>query len=425
MSYGRNLENIINNLCLTKKLASEKIGIHINTLSNIINGTKEPNEKTKIAINEFLKANNIPRENLYKEKVPIPNIRIYTKSTLSGIEKANMRNCLMSFEEKKEILQDLKPDLYLDNFFDMYVLPYKGYDLYPAERRKKLLELINGLGDKNPIALANFFYDKKIRDLLDINPIVPSTPYCITSLIECLGIRIIFMAFGTDKIASFSTSLFENTQNPNWIEPTIAINNDVCNTAEKTHIQLAKELYFMLMCQKDFSALENYAIDVVSKEDDDDAEIFAENLLLPREFLSEYIESERNWKNSSLFYKVNILKSHFNVGYTLAIKQLFKVNQLTEFSSTEETENEYLSQIKFYYADSDAHLPNLNGEPNPLPLSLRGTDFFECAILSAWKKGIPRFSGSETATLLNCKTEDLEKKYRKEKYLIDAMIVEK
>ena len=137
MSYGRNLENIINTLGLTKKLASEKIGIHINTLSNIINGTKEPNEKTKAAINGFLKANDISEESLCKEKVPIPNIRIYTKSTLSGIEKANVRYCLMSFEEKMEILQDLKPDLYLDEFFDMYVRPYEGYDLYPAERRKK------------------------------------------------------------------------------------------------------------------------------------------------------------------------------------------------------------------------------------------------------------------------------------------------
>ena len=173
----------------------------------------------------------------------------------------------------------------------------------------------------------------------------------------------------------------------------------------------------MLTMKSDYVELESYkpSIETNSK----DAEAFAENLLLPLKFLSEYIKGEQNWM---LYDKVDILKSHFGIGYILAIKQLFKLNYLDDFSSEEEAKKEYLAQIKSYYDDIDEHLPNLNGEPNPLPLSLRGADFFECAVLAAWKANLPSFSGSETAKLLNCEAEHLEKKYHKEKYLIEAML---
>lgn len=413
MQIGRNLAAILIRLNLSLKKAAEEIGISPNTLTNIITEKTEISEKTLTAIKLFLKNEGISENELYKEKIQIPNIRIRVNSELAGNEKANIQNTLIHFENKVEILKILKDS---SEYFDMYESP--EYDV--ITRTRKLLELIEEEGLKTPIQLANFLYSDKIKDLLYIDSLIPHTPYNLPSLLEALGIRVIFISFGTNKASSFSTSLFENKEKLDWIAPTIVLNTDVCDTTEKTFFYMAYELYFMLTMKSDYVELKSYKPNIETNSKD--AEAFAENLLLPLKFLSEYIKNGQNWKSRVLYDKIDILKSHFRIGYALAIKQLFKLNYLDDFSSEEEAKKEYLAQIKSYYDDINQHLPNLNGEPNPLPLSLRGADFFECAVLAAWKANLPSFSDSETAKLLNCEAEHLEKKYHKEKYLIEAML---
>lgn len=416
MQIGRNLADILKRLNLSLKKAAEKIGISPNTLTNIITEKTEISEKTLAAIKLFLKNEGISENELYKEKIQILNIRIRVNSELAGNEKANMQNTIIDFENITDILKEIEKTLPLIEYFSLYESP----DFAPSERRKELLSRINKNERSSPEKLADFLYQNDIKELLYIDSLIPYTPYNLPILLETLGIRVIFISFGTNKASSFSTSLFENKEKLDWIAPTIVLNTDVCDTTEKTFFYMAYELYFMLTMKSDYVELESYkpSIETNSK----DAEAFAENLLLPLKFLSEYIKNGQNWKSRVLYDKVDILKSHFGIGYTLAIKQLFKLNYLKDFSSEEEAKKEYLAQIKSYYDDIDEHLPNLNGEPNPLPLSLRGADFFECAVLAAWKATLPKFSDSETAKLLNCEAEHLEKKYHKEKFLIDAML---
>ncbi|MCR4823478.1 MAG: helix-turn-helix domain-containing protein [Treponema sp.] len=412
MQIGRNLADILKRLNLSLKKAAEKIGISPNTLTNIITEKTEISEKSLTAIKLFLENEEISENELYKEKIQIPNIRIRVNSELAGNEKANIQNTLIHFENITDILKEIEKTLPLIEYFSLYKSP----DFAPSERRKELLSRINKDEISSPEKLADFLYQNDIKELLYIDSLIPYTPYNLPSLLKALGIRVIFISFGTNKASSFSTSFFENKEKLDWIAPTIVLNTDVCDTTEKTFFYMAYELYFMLAMKSDYVELKSYKPNIETNSKD--AESFAENLLLPLNFLSEYIKYEQNWK----YDKVDILKSHFGIGYTLAIKQLFKLNYLDDFSSEEEAKKEYLAQIKSYYDDIDKHLPNLNGEPNPLPLSLRGADFFECAVLAAWKANLPRFSGSETAKLLNCEAKHLEKKYHKEKYLIEAML---
>ena len=160
-----------------------------------------------------------------------------------------MQNTIIDFENKIELLKMLMLEnkLCLSEYFGMY--ESAEYDINTRTRR--LLELIEEKKIKTPIQLSNFLYSDEIKELLYIAPIIPFSPYNMPSLLETLGIRIIFSSFGTDKIASFSTSLFEKHESLNWIPPTIVLNEDVCNTTEKTYFYMAVEIWFMLMKQNE------------------------------------------------------------------------------------------------------------------------------------------------------------------------------
>lgn len=368
MGFGRNLADILQKQGLSNKEFIEEIDISPNTLTNIINERTKVSSKVLCAILNFLKENKIPESELYKEKIPIPNIRIRVNSQLAGNESANMQNVIIAFENKLEILIDKRNSF---KYFGMYESP--EYDVFT--RTRKFLELIDEKDIKSPAQLATFLYSDKIKELLYIAPINPISSYSMPILLETLGIRIIFNSFGTDKSASFSTSLFENRENINWIPPTILLNEDVCNTTEKTYFYMAMELWSMIMKQNEYSELYSYKPSI--EKIDKNAVVFAENLLVPEKFLLAYIENERFFNQRSLYDKVDILKSHFKIGYELILKRLFDLKYLQDFDSIESAKQEYLTQVKSFYKELDESLPIKHGEPNPLPLTLRGTDFYD------------------------------------------------
>ena len=418
MGVGRNLADILQKQGLSNKEFIEEIDISPNTLTNIINEKTKISPKVKCSILNFLKEHGISEAELYKEKIQIPNIRIRVNSELAGNEKANMQNAIIDFENKIEILKILEDKLCLLEYFSMYESP--DYDV--ITRKEKLLELIEEKGIKTPVQLVIFLYSDEIKDLLYIDPIFPISSYSIPRLLETLGIRIIFKSFGTDKIISFSTSLFENRENTNWIPPTIFLNDDVCNTTEKTYFYMAVEFWFMLMKQNEYSELDSYKPMVEPLNSD--AIIFAENLLVPKDFLKFCIEKDKTFKYRSLYDKVDILKNHFNVSYELILKRLFELKYLQDFASAEFAKQEYLTQVKAFYKEMEESLPIKHGEPNPLPLTLRGTDFYECAIIAAWEKGLKGFSDNETMHLLNSDKKSLEKKSHNLNYLINDIITQ-
>ena len=180
--------------------------------------------------------------------------------------------------------------------------------------------------------------------------------------------------------------------------------------------------WFMLMKQNEYTELKSYKPMVEPIDSDANLNLFVENLLLPENFLSNYIQYDKTFKQRPLYDKVDILKSHFKVSYELILKRLFKLKYLSDLDSFESAKKHYLTQVKTLYEELNESLPIKHGEPSPLPLTVRGRDFFECAVIAAWKKGLDGFSSEETSMLINCDEKYLEKKYSTLSYLIDAML---
>ena len=96
MNYGTNLAYFLNEKRISKKQAAEKIGVSINTLSNIVNDRVNPSEETKKRIISFIKELGYNDSDLLSEISFIKNTRIRATATLSGIEKSIIREALIN-----------------------------------------------------------------------------------------------------------------------------------------------------------------------------------------------------------------------------------------------------------------------------------------------------------------------------------------
>ncbi|MBQ3642160.1 helix-turn-helix domain-containing protein, partial [bacterium] len=95
MSYSDNLSQILKSQNILKNEASAKIGISVNTLSNILNGKVIPSESTKNKILDFIRLLGYSEKDLELDNINLPNLRIRSNSELSGIEKSMLREDLI------------------------------------------------------------------------------------------------------------------------------------------------------------------------------------------------------------------------------------------------------------------------------------------------------------------------------------------
>ncbi len=98
-NFGKNLSMLISLIGIRHKEASEQIGISYNTLSNIVNNNFNPSEETINKIESFVTKKGFDKSMLYIVRKPIRNFRIRIKKTLSGNEKATLRNTLIEIEK--------------------------------------------------------------------------------------------------------------------------------------------------------------------------------------------------------------------------------------------------------------------------------------------------------------------------------------
>lgn len=380
---GKNLSYIISSLNVTNKAVAEKIGISYNTLSNIVNGRFLPSEETMEKIEQFVKRIGVDVLLLYKNEKPICNFRLRITACLSGNEKAALRHTVQKIERLLDIVYNFENEQFspLGEYFDAYTLPYKSDKLFHPYLRQRQFQKIIQEKKRTPEQWARYFLkpaDKEFWGNL-YSGVFPGNleAFHILYLIECMGIHLRFMPFGTEKVESCSTSLLEGCiPNAVWADSSIIINTDVCNTAEKCLFAMTKEFFTMISRYDEYGVLSTSDFHIESPQARAEAEQFAKELLLPRQKLESYCARQKLKTISA--WDISRMKQSFAVGYELLIDRLHELN-LCSLSK-----QEYLAELARYY-EGIGNIPFLNSEPEPLSIFYRGGDFFECAILAAKK----------------------------------------
>lgn len=393
MSYGTNLAYFLNEKRISKKQAAEKIGVSINTLSNIVNDRVNPSEETKKRIISFIKELGYNDSDLLSEISFIKNTRIRATATLSGIEKSIIREALINiFKIIKQ--SDKRINDWID-IFDIYDYPDENnYTITFYERREILKKELKHNHDDLPKLISSLHKQFRYSRLY----IGCLSPVVIKNFLIQIGVRVFFVNIDSEKISGFSTSLFpENTIDENIeLEPVIVINKKVCNTTEKCFFEMAKQLFFMLK-NKGYTFESFNKLEIDNKEDEKEAIQFAENIILPVEYLNVYLE-QFCWgskaKNISdiekdillnyyeFDYLIDCIKKDFYSSYKLVIKQLLKSESpyAKIFTDYEKACSYYLESLKRHddkYTDKTTFL---NDEPNPLPSSFLGYNASEMFI---------------------------------------------
>lgn len=188
MSYGTNLAYFLNEKRISKKQAAEKIGVSINTLSNILNDRVNPSEETKKRIISFIEELGYNESDLLVDINFIKNSRICTSATLSGIEKSIVREALINiFKIIKK--SDNNFTKWID-VFDIYDFPdNKGETITFYERRKILEKELQRNQEDLPRLISKLYKRFKYKKLY----IGCHSPVVIKDFLVQIGIRVFFL----------------------------------------------------------------------------------------------------------------------------------------------------------------------------------------------------------------------------------------
>lgn len=388
MSYSDNLSQILKSQNILKNEASTKIGISVNTLSNILNGKVIPSESTKNKILDFIRLLGYSEKDLELDNINLPNLRIRSNSELSGIEKSMLREDLIKIILViKKAVNDVE---FWEDFFNMWDYPEEnGYDNTFSERRNYLntkLEQKNEDYVQIVCNAYNVFNEGRIF-------IGCSSPVVITSFLEQLGIRVFKVNLRTEKISGFCTSILNIPLETDVKEPVIVINEKVCNTVEKYLNEMAKQMYFMIAHAGEFDFTSTNEIKIETPEKIKEALDFVKNIMIPVNSVNTFLAQNQRYmqtyspkltkQDREFFFRtyefedvVNRIKSIFYVGYETAIKQLLasKWEYAFMFDSYEEAEEFYFECLKRHDKKFAEKITYRNGEPEPLPWDYTGFD---------------------------------------------------
>lgn len=388
MSYSDNLSQILKSQNILKNEASAKIGISVNTLSNILNGKVIPSESTKNKILDFIRLLGYSEKDLELDNINLPNLRIRSNSELSGIEKSMLREDLIKIILViKKAVNDVE---FWEDFFNMWDYPDEnGYDNTFSERRNYLntkLEQKNEDYVQIVCNAYNVFNEGRIF-------IGCSSPVVITSFLEQLGIRVFKVNLRTEKISGFCTSILNIPLETDVKEPVIVINEKVCNTVEKYLNEMAKQMYFMIAHAGEFDFTSTNEIKIEPPEKTKEALDFVKNIMIPVNSVNTFLARNQRYMQTyspkltkqdrefffrtyEFEYVVNRIKSIFYVGYETAIKQLLasKWEYAFMFDSYEEAEEFYFECLKRHDKKFAEKITYRNGEPEPLPWDYTGFD---------------------------------------------------
>ena len=385
---GKSISHLLKKNNITIREAAEKIGIHSNNLSSILNGGQKYTNKTEQkVITYFQNTLKINPDILYENTSSEQLIRVRLCKQPANNEIPIIREDLITLEKTILLLYWMdknfseKDDYINQKLWDIYTIPYNNIDLYNwIHRRADFFDIknkttINGLKDE-----IKFLGNKKIQELfndgfIDIGKDSGTT---VINIAEKLGIKIIFISLHSSKLFSASTPFFD--KNGNLQEPIIFINKNVCSSPEEILWNIAKELFYLLFRNSDFTPISDFKIEIENQECD--GYKFSEELLFNQESFQNFLEKNKknltryfpskklyNFDKSSengWIYFICETKRKFRVSYKLIISRLFKLNfeNINERITEEDFCKYFMEAIESYnqYFSKPAY-PIINGEP--------------------------------------------------------------
>lgn len=430
---GKTISHLLKSNNITIKDAAEKMGIHYNNLSNIINGGQNYTQKTEQKIidyfYEYLKVTaDILCKNSYSEeliraklsKTPAKNEIPIINEDLITIEKTLL---LLKWMDKKFYVNE---DYITQRLWDIYTIPYKGIDLYDwTLRRSDFFELMKKSKINNSKDALEFLYSEEVADLLFNDGFLyigKDTGTSIINIAEKLGIKIIFIPLHSSKLISASTPFFDINGNPQ--EPIIFINKNICNSPEEILWNISKELFYVLFKNSEYISISDFKIEIENEKCD--GYQFAKTILFNEEIFQNFLETNKraltryfpsssgktfyefnNFSENGWIYLICEIKRYFRVSYKLIISRLYKTNfeNIREKISESVFSEYFINAVKNYNQSfSEPAYQFINGEPCVKPFDYTIDNLKICLTCLENNKDMDdevREKHDEYATLIN------------------------
>lgn len=286
-----------------EKLAA-KAKISKSTVSNILN---ERGETSLLILELLAEALNVNSSKLLAAKPVLKSLRYRTNKSMSAREKAASENLIYSAAD--------------------WMKDYSDF-LTTHERNKKYIRIFQAQ-KKNPIPLS-----KTVREIWGIKESSPI--FNIEDYIYDSGIIILGIPFGFRQ--TFGVSIGTEDDGP-----AILVNTDSSISSERQVFTMAHELGHILMhCDNFTKDIEKD--DEINKKEEQEADIFASNLLMPQDAFVEYL---KRTKNLGLVECVLKIKRYFGVSYETVLHRLCEITNL-EYTET-------LKKFRFFYKEKYKH----------------------------------------------------------------------
>lgn len=283
---------------------SEKAKISKSTISNILN---ERGGASFLILELLADALGVTSEKLLAPKPVLKSLRYRTNKSMSAREKAASENLIYSAAE------------WMNDYSDF---------LKTHEKNKKHNEILQ-LQEKNPVTLAN-----QVRNVWGMEKFSPI--FNIEDYIYDSGIIILGIPFGFRQ--TFGVSIGSEDDGP-----AILVNTDSSISVERQVFTMAHELGHILMhCDNFTKDIEKD--DVINKQEDEEADIFASNLLMPEAAFIEYLKKT---KSLGLVESTLKIKRYFGLSYETVLYRLCK---LTNLDLTET-----IKKFRFFYKQKYKH----------------------------------------------------------------------
>ncbi len=392
---GRIIAHLLKTNNITIKDAAEKMGIHYNNLSSIINGGQNYSSTTEQKVIAYFQNQlGISLDILYEKKDSKILIRAKASNKLAKNEIPIMREDLIIIE--KTILwlnwMDKKfhanADYITQRLWDIYTCACKNTDFYDwTLRREDFFNLKKQVEINNAIDALKFLNSKEVQDLLFNDgsiDIGKDTGTTVIKIAEKLGIKIIFISLDSSKLLSALTPFFD--KNGDSQEPIIFINKNACKSSEEILWNIAKELFYVLFKGSDCISISDFNNEIENEKCE--GAIFAEDLLFNNDSFQSFLE--KNEEELSRYFPKGILyefnnrsedgwihficeiKRNFRVSYKLIISRLLEINFEGIKDKITETEfcDYFMNAINNYNQSfSEPAYQIINGEPCVRPFN--------------------------------------------------------
>lgn len=389
---GKTISHLLKTNNITIRDAAEKMGIHYNNLSNIINGGQNYSSTTEQKVIHYFEtalkvSSDLLCRNTYSEqliriklsKQPAKNEIPIIREDLITIEKTIL---FLNWMDKKFYEND---DYITQRLWDIYTIPYKDIDLYDwSLRRTEFFNLKQQFNIESFRDALNFLYSKDVQDLLFDDGFLyigKDTGTSVINIAEKLGIKIIFIPLSSSKLISASTPFFD--KNGILQEPIIFINKNACISPEEILWNISKELFYILFKDSEYISISDYKFEIENKKCG--GYQFAETILFNEETFKNFLKTNKRvltryfpssskgtyydfsrYSENGWIYLICEIKRYFRVSYKLIISKLYELN----FENVKEKISEadfceyFINAVKNYNQSfSEPAYKIIDGEP--------------------------------------------------------------